>query len=88
MVKFRLSQFDGVNLQILACKAEAFLKLHQLEDADSVIVELPKIEPFPATCSKVKFFGMYCEAYVFYVRAHVDMAFGRFGFVWIICLSK
>ncbi|XP_076945747.1 TPR repeat-containing thioredoxin TTL4-like isoform X1 [Bidens hawaiensis] len=64
--------------QIIACKAEAFLNLHQLEDADSIIVELPKIEPFPATCSKVKFFGMLCEAYVFYVRAHVDMAFGRF----------
>ncbi|KAI3818813.1 hypothetical protein L1987_12634 [Smallanthus sonchifolius] len=64
--------------QIIACKAEAFLKLHQLEDADSILVELPKIEPFPATCSKVKFFGMYCEAYVFFIRAHVDMAFGRF----------
>ncbi|KAL8249243.1 hypothetical protein R6Q59_006111 [Mikania micrantha] len=64
--------------QIIACKAEAFLKLHQLDDADSIFVELPKIEPFPTTCSKVKFFGMYCEAYVFYIRAHVDMAFGRF----------
>ncbi|XP_071691297.1 inactive TPR repeat-containing thioredoxin TTL3-like [Rutidosis leptorrhynchoides] len=64
--------------QIIACKAEAFLKLHQLEDADSVLVELPKLEPFPVSCSKVKFFGMCCEAYVLYVRAHVDMAFGRF----------
>lgn len=64
--------------QIIACKAEAFLKLHQLEDADSILVELPKIEPFPTTCSKVKFSGMYCEAYVLYVRAHIDMAFGRF----------
>ncbi|KAF5756445.1 putative tetratricopeptide-like helical domain superfamily, acetyltransferase A, auxiliary subunit [Helianthus annuus] len=64
--------------QIIACKAEAFLKLHQLEDVDSILVELPKVEPFPATCTKVKFFGMYCEAYVFYVRARVDMAFGRF----------
>ncbi|XP_071716726.1 inactive TPR repeat-containing thioredoxin TTL3-like [Rutidosis leptorrhynchoides] len=64
--------------QIIACKAEAFLKLHRLENADSVLVELPKIETFPLTCSKVKFFGMQCEAYVLYVRALVDMAFGRF----------
>nr|XP_043611124.1 inactive TPR repeat-containing thioredoxin TTL3-like isoform X2 [Erigeron canadensis] len=64
--------------QIIACKAEAFLKLHQLENADTVLADLPIIEPFPVTCSKVKFFGMYCEAYVLYIRAHVDMAFGRF----------
>lgn len=64
--------------QIIACKAEAFLKLHQLEDADSTLSELPKLEPFPATCSKVKFVGMFIEVYVLYVRAHVDMAFGRF----------
>ncbi|GJU47679.1 inactive TPR repeat-containing thioredoxin TTL3-like protein [Tanacetum coccineum] len=64
--------------QIFACKAEAFLKLHRLEDADSVLAELPKIEPFPVSCSQVKFFGINCEAYVLYVRAHADMAFGRF----------
>ncbi|KAI3515562.1 hypothetical protein L1887_14462 [Cichorium endivia] len=63
---------------IIACKAEAFLKLHQLEDADSTLSELPKLEPFPVTCSKVKFSGMFSEAYVLYIRAHVDMAFGRF----------
>nr|GEY51285.1 inactive TPR repeat-containing thioredoxin TTL3-like [Tanacetum cinerariifolium] len=69
--------------QIFACKAEAFLKLHRLEDADSVLAELPKIEPFPVSCSQVKFFGVNCEAYVLYVRAHADMAFGR-----AVCWSK
>lgn len=66
-----------MNLQIIACKAEAFLKLHQLESADSILVELPRLEPFPITCSKVKFFGMYSEAYVLYIQALVDMAYGR-----------
>lgn len=75
-----MSELNDANLQIIACKAEAFLKLHRLEDADSVLAELPKIEPFPVTCSKVKFFGMYYEAYVLYIRAHVDMAFGRLAF--------
>ncbi|CAH1433685.1 unnamed protein product [Lactuca virosa] len=63
---------------IIACKAEAFLKLHQLEDADSTLSELPKLDPFPSSCAKVKFSGMFSEAYVLYIRAHVDMAFGRF----------
>ncbi|KAM7492174.1 hypothetical protein LguiA_035095 [Lonicera macranthoides] len=64
--------------QIISCKAEAFLKLHQLEDADSSLSDLPKLEPYPSSCSQVKFFGMLSEAYVLYVRAQVDMALGRF----------
>ncbi|PSS16467.1 Inactive TPR repeat-containing thioredoxin like [Actinidia chinensis var. chinensis] len=64
--------------QIAACKAEAFLKLHQLENADSIMSSIIKIEPYPTSCSQTKFFGMLSEAYVLYVQALVDMAFGRF----------
>ncbi|KAL0559930.1 hypothetical protein IC582_000313 [Cucumis melo] len=63
--------------QLVACKAEAFLKLHQLEDADSCLSNIPKLETV-ASCSQTKFFGMLAEAYVFYVRAMVEMALGRF----------
>ncbi|KAG5552024.1 hypothetical protein RHGRI_010192 [Rhododendron griersonianum] len=61
-----------------ACKAEAFLKLHKLENADSSLSSITKLEPYPTSCSQTKFFGMLSEAYVLYVQAQVDMAFGRF----------
>ncbi|XP_059663237.1 inactive TPR repeat-containing thioredoxin TTL3 [Cornus florida] len=64
--------------QIIAGKAEAFLKLQQLEDADSSMSNIPKLDPYPPSCSQTKFFGMHSEAFVLYVRAQVDMAFGRF----------
>ncbi|KAK3033401.1 hypothetical protein RJ639_032374 [Escallonia herrerae] len=64
--------------QIIACKAEAFLKLKQFQDADCSLSDIPKLEPYPASCSQVKFFGMLSEVYVLYVRAQVDMALGRF----------
>ncbi|KAL9322389.1 hypothetical protein ACSQ67_010442 [Phaseolus vulgaris] len=64
--------------QIFACKAEAYLKLHQLEDAESSLLNIPKFEGFPAACSQTKFFGMVGEAYVPFVSAQVEMALGRF----------
>ncbi|XP_052177113.1 inactive TPR repeat-containing thioredoxin TTL3-like [Diospyros lotus] len=64
--------------QLFACKAEAFLKLYQLESADSSLAGITKLEPYPASCSQTKFFGMSSEAYVLYVQSLVDMAFGRF----------
>ncbi|KAA8526297.1 hypothetical protein F0562_008500 [Nyssa sinensis] len=64
--------------QVVACKAEAFLKLHQVEDADTSLSNIPKLEPYPASCSQTRFFGMHSETYVLYVRAQVDMALGRF----------
>ncbi|KAF7145903.1 hypothetical protein RHSIM_Rhsim04G0074200 [Rhododendron simsii] len=64
--------------QFTACKAEAFLKLHKLENADSSLSSITKLQPYPTSCSRTKFFGMLSEAYVLYVRAQVDMAFGRF----------
>ncbi|KAG8659902.1 hypothetical protein MANES_02G091500v8 [Manihot esculenta] len=61
--------------QLIACKAEAFLKLHQLEDADSTIANIPKFD----YCSpQTKFFGMVADAYVLYVQAQIEMALGRF----------
>ncbi|XP_058208636.1 inactive TPR repeat-containing thioredoxin TTL3-like isoform X2 [Rhododendron vialii] len=68
--------------QFTACKAEAFLKLHKLENADSSLSSITKLEPYPTSCSQTKFFGMLSEAYVLYVQAHVDMAFGRW---WVSC---
>ena len=76
---FNCPLYVSLNLQIISCKAEAFLKLHQLEDADSSLSDLPKLEPYPSSCSQVKFFGMLSEAYVLYVRAQVDMALGRWA---------
>ncbi|KAF2302268.1 hypothetical protein GH714_033939 [Hevea brasiliensis] len=61
--------------QLIACKAEAFLKLHQLEDADSTILNIPKGEYYP---SQTKLFGMVAEAYVLYVQAQIELALGRF----------
>lgn len=64
----------GCNLQLIACKAEAFLKLHQLEDADSTMANIPKFD----YCSpQTKFFGMVADAYVLYVQAQIEMALGR-----------
>ncbi|KAK7401923.1 hypothetical protein VNO78_13792 [Psophocarpus tetragonolobus] len=64
--------------QIVACKAEAYLKLHQLDDAESSLLNIPKLEGCPPACSQTKFFGMVGEAYVPFVSAQVEMALGRF----------
>ncbi|PQM42479.1 inactive TPR repeat-containing thioredoxin TTL3 [Prunus yedoensis var. nudiflora] len=64
--------------QLVACKAEALLKLHQLEDAESSLTNIPKFENYPSSCLPSKFFGILIEAYVLYVRAQVEMALGRF----------
>ncbi|KAK9132080.1 hypothetical protein Scep_011608 [Stephania cephalantha] len=64
--------------QLFACRAEALLKLHQIQDADAGLANIPKLEPYPPSCSKTKFFGMQSESYLFYVRAQIEMAFGRF----------
>ncbi|KAF5184448.1 Tpr repeat-containing thioredoxin ttl1 [Thalictrum thalictroides] len=64
--------------QLLACRAEALLKLHQLQDADSGLANIPRLVSVPPSCSQTKFFGMLLESYIFFVRAQVEMAFGRF----------
>ncbi|PIA34108.1 hypothetical protein AQUCO_03900190v1 [Aquilegia coerulea] len=64
--------------QLLACRAEALLKLHHLQDADSVLANIPKLESVSPSCSQSKFFGMLLESYIYFVRAQVEMALGRF----------
>ncbi|KAI5571440.1 hypothetical protein BDE02_11G094400 [Populus trichocarpa] len=63
--------------QLFMCRAEALLKLHQLEDAESCLLKVPKLEPH-ANCSQTRFFGMLSEAYPFLVQAQIEMALGRF----------
>lgn len=64
--------------QLFSCRAESLLKLQQLDDIDSILSNIPKVEPSPNCCSQSKFFGMLSEAYLFYVRAQIEMALGRF----------
>ncbi|XP_019457286.1 PREDICTED: inactive TPR repeat-containing thioredoxin TTL3-like [Lupinus angustifolius] len=64
--------------QLVACKAEAYLKLYQFEDAESCLSNIPKLEGCPPACTQTKFFGMIGEAYVPFVVAQVEMALGRF----------
>ncbi|XP_052178903.1 TPR repeat-containing thioredoxin TTL1 [Diospyros lotus] len=64
--------------QLHTCKAEAYLKLHQLEEANSSLLNGPKCESTSPSCSQSKFFGMLSEAYMFFVQAQIEMAFGRF----------
>ncbi|XP_077251136.1 TPR repeat-containing thioredoxin TTL1-like [Tasmannia lanceolata] len=64
--------------QLLALRAEALLKLHQLEEADSALSSIPKFEPSPPSWLQTKFFGMICDSYPFFVQAQVEMAFGKF----------
>ncbi|XP_044501633.1 inactive TPR repeat-containing thioredoxin TTL3-like [Mangifera indica] len=63
--------------QIVACKAEALLKLHRIEDADICLSNIPRFEHYPPA-SQAKFFGMAAEAYVLCVQAQVEVALGRF----------
>ncbi|CAK9134130.1 unnamed protein product [Ilex paraguariensis] len=64
--------------QLFACRAEALLKLHQLDDAVLRLSTLPKFEPSTPSYSRAKFFGMLSEAYIFFVHAQIEMALGRF----------
>ncbi|VVA16575.1 PREDICTED: TPR [Prunus dulcis] len=61
--------------QLCMCRAEALLKLHQIDDAELVLSNTPKLETKP---SQSKFFGMLSEAYSYFVMAQIEMAFGRF----------
>ncbi|KFK35711.1 hypothetical protein AALP_AA4G027100 [Arabis alpina] len=64
--------------QLVMCKVEALLKLHRIDDAQLKLLEVPKVEPFPVSCSQTRFCGMACEAYTYFVKAQVEMALGRF----------
>ncbi|XP_050367775.1 TPR repeat-containing thioredoxin TTL1 [Argentina anserina] len=63
--------------QLAMCRAEAHLKLHQIDDAESVLSNIPKSDT-DTKSSLSKFFGMLSEAYTYFVLAQIEMAFGRF----------
>ncbi|CAL9245898.1 unnamed protein product [Arabidopsis halleri] len=63
--------------QLVACKAEAFLRLHQIKDSDLCLSNIPRLDHHH-TQPPAKLFGMICDAYVLCVQAQVDMALGRF----------
>ncbi|KAL2496507.1 TPR repeat-containing thioredoxin TTL1 [Forsythia ovata] len=63
--------------QLFACRAEALLKLNQLDDAVLALSNIPKFEQSNISQSQLKNFGMLFEAYPFYVRAQIELAKGR-----------
>ncbi|TYI63175.1 hypothetical protein E1A91_D09G001600v1 [Gossypium mustelinum] len=63
--------------QLIACKAEAFLKLHQIDDLDSCLSNISNLEKYTPS-SQIRYFGMVAEAYALFVQAQVEMALGRF----------
>ncbi|GAB2274584.1 hypothetical protein Dimus_009352 [Dionaea muscipula] len=67
--------------QLLACRAECRLKLLQIDDANSIIAQMGIDTPPPVahSCSNTRFFGMLSEAYPLYVKAQIDLAYGRFA---------
>lgn len=72
-----LSDLVKLNLQLFACRAEALLKLSQLDDADASLSNIPQIKPSTASYTQSKIFGMLSEAYLLFVRAQVELALGR-----------
>lgn len=66
-------------LQLFMCRVEALLKLHQYEEAESSIKNVPKSDSTIDSCTgQTRFFGMLSEAYLHFVRTQLEMAMGRF----------
>ncbi|KAJ7948735.1 TPR repeat-containing thioredoxin TTL1-like [Quillaja saponaria] len=64
--------------QLFMCRVEALLKLHQIDDAESSLLNIPKLEPYTNSSAQARFFGILSEAYMYFVRAQIEMAHGRF----------
>ncbi|KAI4388112.1 hypothetical protein MLD38_000473 [Melastoma candidum] len=64
--------------QLSMCRVEALLKLHQLEEAEKNFNNIPKVGLLNESCARARFFGMLLEAYPLFVRAHIELALGRF----------
>ncbi|GMH05589.1 hypothetical protein Nepgr_007429 [Nepenthes gracilis] len=64
--------------QLLSSRAESLLKLQHVDDANGILSHIHNINWSPNCCLQSKFFGMLSEAYLFYVRAQIEMALGRF----------
>nr|CAD1834168.1 unnamed protein product [Ananas comosus var. bracteatus] len=65
---------------LLASRAEALLRLHKLEEADSSLSKAPKLENSSSSSSSSKFSGMLSNSYIYIVQAQVDMALEELGF--------
>lgn len=67
-------------LQLLALRSEALLWLHKLEEADSTITSLLKLDDasLPSTPTRVS--GMSADSYVHIVQAKVNVTFGRYEY--------
>ncbi|KAK4344053.1 hypothetical protein RND71_037147 [Anisodus tanguticus] len=63
--------------QLLACRAEALLKLHRLEDAELSLSNARKSES-STLGSQSKLFGMLSEVYLLFVQSQLELALGRF----------
>ncbi|KAH6788724.1 tetratricopetide-repeat thioredoxin-like 1 [Perilla frutescens var. frutescens] len=64
--------------EFCACRAEALLKLHQLDDAFLAMPSIPNSTPSTHLHFQSKIFGMLFEAYLYFVRAQIELAKGRF----------
>ncbi|XP_042471714.1 TPR repeat-containing thioredoxin TTL1-like [Zingiber officinale] len=62
---------------IMAAKAEAHLRILQIDEADSVSSNSLRLEK-PPFYSDAKVFGMHPGSYIYMIRAQVDMFLGRF----------
>ena len=65
-------------LQLLALRSEALLRLNKLEEADSTIANLLKLDGASLSSMPTKLSGMVADSYVQVVQAPVNMAFGRY----------
>ncbi|KAG6496922.1 inactive TPR repeat-containing thioredoxin TTL3-like [Zingiber officinale] len=63
---------------LMASKAEAHLRLHQLQDAELALSNASKLDSSSSPHSSAKFFGMVSNSYMYVVRAQVELARGRF----------
>ncbi|KAL6848859.1 hypothetical protein ACP4OV_021442 [Aristida adscensionis] len=63
---------------LLALRSEALLRLQKLEEADSTISSLLKLDSASSPSMPTKLSGMAADSYVHIVQAQVNMAFGRF----------
>nr|CAD1843275.1 unnamed protein product [Ananas comosus var. bracteatus] len=64
---------------LIALRAEALLRLHHLSEAELAVSNASKLVDCSSSCCSVaRAFGFLSLSYIFFVRAQVEMALGRF----------
>lgn len=63
---------------LLALRSEALLRLNKLEEADSTMTSLLKLDTTSLSSMSTKLSGMVADSYIHVVQAQVNIAFGRF----------